>query len=404
MDSKNSRTDKVRRRRKTAGRILALMRREVGIYVRRPIFLFCMFLAPIICILFFTSLMDDGLPAKLPAAIVDEDNTHISRIICRTIGAFKETDVSRRYNNFTDARRAMQKGEIYAFYLIPRGTTQKALANKRPHVSFYTNDAYYVPANLLMKDMKTASELLGLAITRESLYARGATERSAMGVLQPIVIETHPLGNAALDYSVYLSNMLVPGIIILLILLTTTYSIGYEWKRHTQTVWFGLSGRNVPVALLGKLLPQTLVYSLIMMFMDVYFFRYLGFPCRCGLFHMILLSELTIVAAQSFGIFLFGIMAGRMRLAMCICSLWGILSFSLAGFTYPTTAMAPILRLLANAFPLRHYYLIYVNQALYGYDIRFVWGSVVALLIFCALPAFVLQMYRYAVLYIKYEK
>ena len=84
-----------------------------------------------------------------------------------------------------------------------------------------------------MKDLRYASELAGLALTRENLYARGATERQAMGIIQPIVIETHPLNNAYLDYSVYLSNILWPGIMILLVMLSTTYTIGLEWKRGT---------------------------------------------------------------------------------------------------------------------------------------------------------------------------
>ena len=66
-----------------------------------------------------------------------------------------------------------------------------------------------------MRDMRYASELTGLALTREKLYAHGLTERQAMGIIQPIKIETHPLNNPYLDYSVYLNNMLIPGIFIL---------------------------------------------------------------------------------------------------------------------------------------------------------------------------------------------
>lgn len=71
----------------------------------------------------------------------------------------------------------MQRGEIYAFFYIPAGTTAEALANRQPTISFYTNESYFVPGSLLMKDFRTASELAGLALTRETLYARGATEQ-----------------------------------------------------------------------------------------------------------------------------------------------------------------------------------------------------------------------------------
>lgn len=383
-------------------RLIYIRRRELRMYSRRPVFLFCMVIAPLACIFFFTTLMHRGLPTRLPAAIVDEDNTHVTRIVVRLLNGFEETDVRYVYHDFHAARKAMQEGKIYAFFYIPKGLTEKCEANRQPTISFYTNDTYYVPANLLFKDFKTASVLAGLALTRSNLWGHGVRDDRVMGLLQPIVIETHPMKNAFLDYSVYLSNMLVPGIIILLIMLTTTYTIGLEWKQNQQTSLYILSGKSPAVALAGKLFPQTVIYTLLVWFMDVWFFRYLGYPCHCGLPFMMGLGLLTVVASQGFGIFLFGLMAGEMRLAMCICSLWGILSFSLAGFTFPATAMSPYLRFLSYWFPLRHYYLVYVNSCLDGFPLRYAWPCVVALIGFALLPIVVLPRYHKAFKKFKY--
>ena len=373
-----------------AKRLAAIIKRELKMFAHRPLFLFTMIVAPVLCAIFFTTLMGDGLPTKLPAGMVDEDNTHITRIVGRIIGSMEETDIVARYPNFSEAREAVQRGEIYGFFYIPRGLTEEAIAQRQPKLSFYTNDAYFVPGTLLMKDLRYASELAGLALTRENLYARGATERQAMGIIQPIVIETHPLNNAHLDYSVYLSNILWPGIMILLVMLSTTYTIGLEWKRGTQKKLYDMSGCSSTVALVGKLLPQTVLFSLMFVFCNVLFYRYLQFPCNSGIVPMMLLGIITVLASQAFGVFLFGAFIGQMRLSMCLCSLWGILSFSLAGFTYPVTAMDGILQKMSWLFPLRHYYLIYVNQALDGYSVAYVWQSVVSLLLFLLLPCLVL--------------
>ncbi len=383
-------------------RFIYINRREIKQYSQRPLFLFSMIIAPLLVIFFFTTLMMKGLPTRLPAAIVDEDQTHVTRIVQRLLNGFEETDVKYVYRNFHDARKAMQEGKIYAFFYIPKGLTKDCESSRQPTISFYTNDCYYVPGNLLMKDMKTASVLAGLALTRSSLWGHGIASDRVMGILQPVVIETHPLKNSFLDYSVYLSNMLVPGIIILLMLLTTTYTIGLEWKQEHQIMLYIYSGHSPALALAAKLLPQTIIYSIIMIFMDVWFYCYLGFPCNCGLPMMFGLSILTVLASQGFGVFLFGLMAGEMRLAMCICSLWGILSFSLAGFTFPVTAMSPFLRFLAAWFPLRHYYLIYVNCALDGYSIHYIWSSIVAMIGFALLPIVVLPRYQKAFLKFKY--
>ena len=385
-----------------AKRLAAIIKRELKMFAHRPLFLFTMIVAPVLCAIFFTTLMGDGLPTKLPAGMVDEDNTHITRIVGRIIGSMEETDIVARYPNFSEAREAVQRGEIYGFFYIPRGLTEEAIAQRQPKLSFYTNDAYFVPGTLLMKDLRYASELAGLALTRENLYARGATERQAMGIIQPIVIETHPLNNAHLDYSVYLSNILWPGIMILLVMLSTTYTIGLEWKRGTQKKLYDMSGCSSTVALVGKLLPQTILFSLMFVFCNVLFYRYLQFPCNSGIVPMMLLGIITVLASQAFGVFLFGAFIGQMRLSMCLCSLWGILSFSLAGFTYPVTAMDGMLQKMSWLFPLRHYYLIYVNQALDGNSVAYVWQSVVSLLLFLLLPCLVLWRYRAAFLKYKY--
>lgn len=383
-------------------RILRVAWREVHLFSHRPLCLFCAMIAPIFCTVFFTSLMYKGLPTDLPAGVVDEDNTKTTRQIIRTLDALENTNIVAEYSNFSEAREAMQQGKIYAFFYIPKGTTSRAIASRQPKISFYTNETYFVAASLLMRDLRLSSELVGLAITRQTLYAKGATERQAMGIIQPITVEAHPLKNPYLNYSVYLNNVIIPGILFLLVMLITAYSIGEEWKKGTQKEWYELGGRSSTVALIGKLLPQTLLFWLMIVFIDVYLYEYLAFPCNSGISHMILVGMLTVLASQGFSIFVFGIVPGQLRLAMSTCSLWGVVSFSISGMSFPVSAMARPLQLAAELFPLRHYFLIYVNQALDGYSISYVWNSVVALVIFAILPMFVLWRYRSAVFNNKY--
>jgi len=382
--------------KKTFNGIFRIFKREVWLFAHRPMFLFCVIIAPIVCLIFMTTLMHEGLPTNLPAGLVDMDDTHITRIMGRVIDSFEETDIVAHYPNFYEARKAMQRGKIYAFFYVPKGTTIKALSGKQPTISFYTNEAYLVPGTLLMKEMRTSGELAHLALTRETLYMKGFTEDQALAIIRPIVVEGHAINNPTLNYSVYLNNIVLPGILILLILLTTTYSIGYEWKQGTQNEWFRLAHKSIPVALIGKLLPQTIIFCTMMTLYDVVFFKYLHYPCHCGIWMMLAVGNLTVLASQAFGVFFFGLFTGFMRLAMCLSALWGILSFSLAGFTYPVTAMNPVFSALAYLFPLRHYYLLYVNQALDGNSLIYAWPSVLSLFLFLLLPLFVMFRYRLA--------
>lgn len=384
-------------------KILKLCIDDVREYFNRPLLLFCLFGAPLICILFFTSLMWSGLPTDLPAAVVDEDDTQVTRQFIRTMDAMEQTDIVAHFHSFTDARQAMQRGEIYAFFYIPRGTTEESIASRQPHVSFYTNETYFIPSALLMKDMRMSAELLGLSLTRETLTGKGLTTDRAMGILQPIVIEKHALGNPYLNYSVYLTNTILPGILFILAMLCSSYVIGEEWKKGHQRELYKLVDESQTTALAGKLLPVTLIYSLFILFIDVYLYKYLEFPCHCGIFPMFVYGVMGVMASQGLAILFFGIFMGQMRFSMSVCSLWGILGLSLSGFTFPVSAMHPVLQVLCNLFPLRHYYLIYCNQALNGYPVAYVWMHVLALLCFMAVPFVVMRRYRTAFLKVNYK-
>lgn len=377
-------------------RAFDIWRRELKLFSKRPMMLTLLFVAPIILLVFFTSLMSEGLPKDLPIGVIDEDNTQVTRTVVRTLDAMEQTGITQYYTSVSEARDAMQRGEIYAFLHIPSGTTEQALGQRQPKIAFYTNQSYLVAGSLLMRDLRTASELAGLGISRQTFLAKGMTDEQAMAAIRPIVVEAHPVGNSVLDYSVYLSNIIVPGALLIFVLLFTSYTLGLEWKYDKQKKLYQMAGENSAYAVMLKLMPQTVVFSLMILLYDVVFYRYLGFPLHCPLWEIWAAGVLTIMAAQAFATFVFGLLQGSMRMAMSVCSLWGIVSISLSGCSFPVMAMDPILQAASWLFPLRHYYLIYVNIALHGWPIISVWPSIVALLCFMLLPILSLPMISHA--------
>lgn len=378
-----------------------VMQRECRRLVSRPLYLFCMVIAPLFCYIFFTTLMDSGLPKDLPAGVVDMDDSSTSRNIVRNLDAFSQTGVVAHYSNVTDARIAMQEGKIYGFFYLPKGLSAEAQSQRQPTISFYTNYSYLIAGSLLFRDMKMMGELTSGAAARTMLYAKGATEDQAMAYLQPIVIDTHPLNNPWLNYSVYLCNTLIPGVLMLLIFMVTVYSIGVEIKDRTAREWLRMSNNSIYIALAGKLLPHTIVFFIMGIFYNVYLYGFLHYPCNSGILPMLLAGLLLVLASQAFGIFLFGLFT-TMRLALSTASLWGVISFSISGMSFPVMAMNPVLQGLASLFPLRHYFLIYVNLALNGYPLIYAWHSVVALMLFMLLPFFILKRLRTVLLHYVY--
>lgn len=378
-----------------------IFHRECKQILSRPLYLFGMVGVPLFCFFFFTSLVEQGLPKDIPIAMVDTDNSALSRTVVRNLDAMQQTHIVANYESVLKAREAIQRGEIYGFYYIPRNFSKDVQAQRQPKVSFYTNNIYLVPSSLIFKDMKRMSELSSAAANKKILLAKGATEKKALAMLQPIVIDEYALKNPWLNYSVYLNNTILPGILCLMIFLMTVYAIGVEIKNETAREWLKLGNHSLTLALTGKLLPQTLIFSLMGLIYNTYLYGYLGFPINSGIFPMLLATFFLILASQACGIFMIALMP-TLRMGLSGASLWGMVSFSISGFSFPAIGMFPAIQAVSNLFPLRHYYLIYVSQALNGYPMAYVWQHYVFLLLFMLLPFIVGKRLKKALIYYKY--
>ena len=377
--------------------IWTIAKRECKILIKNPIYGFCMLVFPLLSLLFFTSLMDEGLPEDMPVGVVDLDNTSTSRSIIRRLDGFQSSQVVARYASVAEARHAIQENEIYAFLYIPKGTTDQLISARRPKISYYYNLASIMSGALLMKDLKTISTLGSAAVGQATMRARGFTPGQIQAFLQPIRIDLHQIGNPWTNYNAYLTTVFVPGVMMLFMFLVSAYSLGMELKFGRGKELLAKADNNIVVAILGKFLPQILTFLVLIFFYEFYIYHVLHFPHVGGWWMIILLALLQVFASVGFGIFAFGLMPS-LRMSMSVCSLWAVLSFSLAGSAFPVMGMDAPIQALTWLFPLRHYYMLYQITVFNGYPLIDAWFHLVALVGFTLLPWFVVHKIKNAML------
>ena len=377
--------------------IYEVMMRELQILRQNHIYRFCMVLFPILVIIFFTTMLDDGLPTSMPVGIVDLDNTSTTRALERKLDGFQMSKVVAHYPSVAEARQAIQRNEIYGFLYIPKGTTSKLLASRQPKISYYYTYTTMVAGSMIMKDMKTISSLGSAALGQATMRAKGLTDKQIQTLLQPITIDLHQIANPWSSYNVYLTTVMVPGILMIFIFLISAYSLGTELKFASSKNWLAMADNNVTIALVGKFLPQTLIWLAIVFGYQLYVFFYLGFPHQGSPWMLVLLGLMHVMAAQGFGIFAFGLMPS-LRMSMSISSLWAVLSISMAGSAFPAMGMDAALQSLAWLFPLRHYFMLYQACIFNGFPLVEVWFHFAALLGFILLPWMVASKIKNAML------
>lgn len=339
------------------------MKRELRRMMIRPLYLFASVGVMVLCTFFFLTIMQKGAPERMPVAVVDKDHTAISRRLCHEMEATSSVTIALVTTDYTEARRAMQRGEVYGILEIPDGFYADLVAMKRPELHFYLNNAYTVGANTAYKQLLTMCNLTSGAFQREVLRKKGLPDYLIMKRIQPVAIEAHMIANPWGNYAIYLVSTILPGILGLVVLMLTIFAIGFELKTRSSHDWLRTADHNYTIAMIGKLIPYTVLYLVLGISCSLILFRFLHFPVNGSLGRLMLGMVLLVFAMESMAITIIGLLP-TLRDAISIGALYGMLGFSLSGFTYPVMNMLPPFQALANLEPLRHYYLIYVNEAL----------------------------------------
>ena len=366
----------------------AVVRRELRIMRNRPIYLLGSVVTVAFCAIFFLTFLKQGLPHDLPIGIVDLDNSSLSRNFSRQLDATQLGKVLK-YDSFAEAREDMQSGKITAVCVIPAGMYADVQASRRPTFTYYLNGLYFVGGALSYKNILTMINLADGAVQREVLRAKGVNEDAIMGRIQPVNVDVHQIGNQYTNYGYYLTNIFLPGVLALTVVIILIYSLGAELKYGTSRHLLSTAGGSMYNALFGKLVVYTTLFSVIGLILILLMYDWMHFPINGSIWNMFLAIVQLVLASESVAIFIIGLLPIP-RLALSIGALYSVLAFSMSGFTLPVETMPPYIQGLAEAFPLRHYFLFYSREVIFGTGFAGWWQEVIHLLIFLLLPSLVI--------------
>ena len=242
--------------------IIKVARRELRIIRNRPLYLLGSVGVITFCALFYLTLMKDGLPHDIPIGVVDQDESTTSRNFYQQLDATQLGKVVH-YDTYESARADLMSGKILAMCVLPKGMNDDIQASRQPKITMYTNGLYLVGGALAWKQLLYMVNLTNGAVQREALRMRGYDEQQIMGLIQPVNVDFHQIGNTTTNYGYYLSNIMLPGVVEMIVIIVLIYSLGTELKYGTSRHLLRTAGDSITSALLGKLLVWTSIFSAI---------------------------------------------------------------------------------------------------------------------------------------------
>ena len=345
-------------------RFIKAFRAEVKRATRWRSYTAVAFVLPAVSLIFFSIYLFDNRIESLPVVVVDNDNSSLSRVLIEMIDATQSVKISYKATDSAEAEALIRQGKAYAAVVIPQGFERDILRAEGANVALYNSGTNISTAGFIAKDISTVVATFGAGIELRS--------GKSIDEIMPVRVAEHNLFNPYINYGYYLAPCFMPMMLMIFTILSTITAIT-EPKPRSK------------VELLARITPTTIsmvVYSLVML---VVLFRAIGVPLA-GSSLMIVLSTLLFIAVnQAVAIFFVAIFKER-HTALSLGGGVAVLSFTLSGLTFPTTAMYPIFRAASYLFPFTYYIEIVVDQALRGTPAVVTLPKMCVLCLFLLLP------------------
>lgn len=390
------------KRTEQTGAFRAVWQRELDRMVSRRLYFGVCIVLPLFCIFFMSTIFGNGQMENIPVGIVDQDQSCLSRTLTRQVEAVPTFRVTRHYVDPEAARRATQAKEIYGYLVIPNQFEADAMGGRQTTLSYYYHYALLSVGGEVRGAFESLLRTFSLSPIVMQATALGVGEKQITSFLLPVKSSSHPLFNPDLDYSVYLSYPFFFVFFQVIILLTTVYTMGTEIKFGTAGEWLSAARMNIVVAVGAKLLPYTIIFSVMSLFANYIMFGLLHIPFSTGFTPLNLAAILFVISTQAFGVLIFSTFPA-LSLIISVASMQGSLGATLSGVTFPVASMYVPVHYASYLFPVRHF--VEINQnMLYGhYGFAYAWANYASLLIFILLALLILPYLKRAILSRKYE-
>ena len=373
--------------------LLNVFRRELRRMTSRRIYFASCIVLPLFSLVFMATIFGHGQMENLPVGVVDAEQTSLSRSIVRMVDATPELQVTKHYANETEARKAIQRKEIYGYLLIPSGI--KSLC-------YYYHNAMLSVGGELHSTFETILKQVSVTPIVTEAVGLGESQTNITSFLVPVSEKEMVSYNPNRNYAIYLSQPFFFVFLQVLLLLVTTYALGSESKFGTSDEWLQMAKGNIGIAVIGKLLPYTFIFMVMGVLANIVFFNWMKMPLPSSLWVINGITMLFIMATQALALLLYAIFP-VLSLIISVVSMAGSLGATLSGVTFPVNFMDTPVYWASFLFPIRHFVevvqsLLYLEGSFSNY-----WTNLVVLLLFILSPILLMPRLKRALLTHRYE-
>lgn len=218
-------------------------------------------LVPLAYPLLYAFIYTNEVVREVPAVVVDDSRTSLSREFIRKIDATADINIVSYCADMKEAQQVMKDGKAYGTFYIPKEFSEDIAHGKQTHVSIYCD----MSGLLYYKAMLLSATDVSLEMNKDIKIARAGntTDRQDEVSSQPIAYEDVALFNSQNGFA----SFLIPAVLILIIQQTLLLGVGLsvgtarEHNRFKDLVPINRHYNGTLRIVLGKGLSYFMIYA-----------------------------------------------------------------------------------------------------------------------------------------------
>lgn len=290
--------------------------------------------------------------SDLPVAVVDQDNSALSRRLIRMADATQQVKTIRGIMDFNEAQTQMQAGKVQGILFVPAGFSKCIAKGEKATISIYTDAGYAMLYKQVYQGLARCCATFGAGIQLKKLAAKGIPENAGLDWMQPVKLVDEALYNPTGGYGSYA----MPALLILILQQTLLLGIGMvggterEKKGLLHLIPFKGKRAGATRMLLGRSAAYFILYLSISFYLLFLIIRWFRFPQQGNPADIFFFTIPFLLSCIFLGFFLASFFRNREN-SMIVLLFTSVPFIFLSGFSWPREAMPGIFVWFSHLIP-----------------------------------------------------
>ena len=309
---------------------------------------------PTITFLFLSLIYINGGLRDVPVAVIDHDQTQLSRLVSRYLDASSLLKVVQQPDSRITPEEILGNEDAYAVIVIPKDFQKKVITGHSSPLPAFVNSSSIIHGNLIYSAMSKVAVTISTGALIQRFKEQGKSYDQALAMALPIKVHIKPLYNPWYNYFYYLVPGLTTVLLFMIVFFVAARSINHECNDGGMPHLLEMADNSFMRIIMGKAIAIFLLSMNVYMLIIGILFPVFGIPVFGSFWYITLLFSLAIFANIMLGMGVSAILKDEI-ISMDISFVYNSPAFVFSGFTFPIFGMPAFNNFIAHILPYTYF-------------------------------------------------